>query len=270
MFRRHRRRRRGRRGDGRRAQRHRDSPADPGGGESPGGPRDGPTAGRPSRTMATMTWFFAVLVVARDGRHRGGRRRPGRLHGGDVRRPAGLPGARRRPLTADDLRRVRFTTAFRGYRMSEVDALLDRLAAELDPVRPQPEQPADDGPPAGPATGAAPDAGPTRARGRRRRSGRRRVGLRHRLAAAGRVDPAYPGGDPATPRTRLGGRFRAWTGLGAVGFWDPMTITAWERGPDGGGRCEVLHSGAVVKGEGEFAVVARGPAASGSCGPRWS
>ena len=55
----------------------------------------------------------------------------------------------------------------------------------------------------------------------------------------------------------LGGRFRAWTGVGPVGFWDPMTITAWERTPDGGGRCEVLHRGAVVRGEGEFAVVAR-------------
>ena len=55
----------------------------------------------------------------------------------------------------------------------------------------------------------------------------------------------------------LGGRFRAWSGLGPVGFWDPMTITAWERTADGGGRCEVLHRGAVVKGEGEFAVVAR-------------
>jgi DivIVA domain-containing protein len=36
-----------------------------------------------------------------------------------------------RPLTADDLRRVRFSVALRGYRMSEVDALLARLAAEL-------------------------------------------------------------------------------------------------------------------------------------------
>ncbi len=54
----------------------------------------------------------------------------------------------------------------------------------------------------------------------------------------------------------LGGRFRAWTGLGRVGFWDPMTITAWERDPAGGGRCEVLHTGRVVKGEGEFTVVA--------------
>jgi hypothetical protein len=56
----------------------------------------------------------------------------------------------------------------------------------------------------------------------------------------------------------LGGRFRAWTGLGPIGFWDPMVITTWERTPDGGGLCEVLHRGAVVKGEGEFGVVALG------------
>ena len=61
---------------------------------------------------------------------------------------------------------------------------------------------------------------------------------------------------------RVGGRFRAWSGVGRVGFWDPMTITAWERTPDGGGRCEVLHLGSVVKGEGEFAVVPRGERAS--------
>ncbi|MBS4752603.1 DivIVA domain-containing protein [Nocardioides sp. zg-ZUI104] len=35
-------------------------------------------------------------------------------------------------LEGDDLRRVRFSLAFRGYRMSEVDALLARLAAQLD------------------------------------------------------------------------------------------------------------------------------------------
>ena len=37
-----------------------------------------------------------------------------------------------RPLEAADLRRVRFSLAFRGYRMSEVDALLDRLAREQE------------------------------------------------------------------------------------------------------------------------------------------
>lgn len=35
-------------------------------------------------------------------------------------------------LGASDLRRVRFSVALRGYRMSEVDELLDRLAAQLD------------------------------------------------------------------------------------------------------------------------------------------
>jgi DivIVA domain-containing protein len=39
------------------------------------------------------------------------------------------------PLTGADLRGVRFTTALRGYRMSEVDALLDRLASELEERR---------------------------------------------------------------------------------------------------------------------------------------
>ena len=57
----------------------------------------------------------------------------------------------------------------------------------------------------------------------------------------------------------LGGRFRAWTGLGRVGFVDPMTITSWEREEDGSGRCEVLHTGRVVRGEGEFSVVSLGP-----------
>ncbi|MGN6252074.1 MAG: DivIVA domain-containing protein [Marmoricola sp.] len=36
------------------------------------------------------------------------------------------------PLGAEDLRRVRFSTAVRGYRAAEVDALLERLAAQLD------------------------------------------------------------------------------------------------------------------------------------------
>jgi DivIVA domain-containing protein len=34
-------------------------------------------------------------------------------------------------VRADDLERVRFGMALRGYRMSEVDDLLDRVAAEL-------------------------------------------------------------------------------------------------------------------------------------------
>jgi DivIVA domain-containing protein len=47
----------------------------------------------------------------------------------DDRPDAGVPADG--PLGADDLRRVRFPLALRGYRMSEVDALLDRLATQL-------------------------------------------------------------------------------------------------------------------------------------------
>lgn len=78
-----------------------------------------------------MTWFFAVLVVLLMGgvavvaAGRGGSMKEVYDDRPDVR----VPGDR--PLQADDLRRVRFTTAFRGYRMSEVDALLERLAGQL-------------------------------------------------------------------------------------------------------------------------------------------
>ncbi|HSA50214.1 MAG TPA: DivIVA domain-containing protein [Yinghuangia sp.] len=36
-----------------------------------------------------------------------------------------------RPLTVEDIDRVRFPVVLRGYRMSEVDYMLDRLSAEL-------------------------------------------------------------------------------------------------------------------------------------------
>lgn len=80
-----------------------------------------------------MTWFFAVIVVAVMGgiavvaAGRGGSMAETFDDRPDARVPADGP------LTAQDLRRVRFSTAVRGYRMSEVDALLDRLAAEMDP-----------------------------------------------------------------------------------------------------------------------------------------
>jgi uncharacterized protein YndB with AHSA1/START domain len=48
----------------------------------------------------------------------------------------------------------------------------------------------------------------------------------------------------------LGGTFAAFTGLGPIGFWDPMTITVW----DAPHVVEVLHEGNVVKGTGEFRV----------------
>lgn len=58
---------------------------------------------------------------------------------------------------------------------------------------------------------------------------------------------------------RVGGRFRAWTGIGPVGFWDPITLTAWEQQDDGSGRVEIMHTGRVVRGDAEFSVQADGP-----------
>jgi DivIVA domain-containing protein len=82
--------------------------------------------------MGLMTWVFAILIVAVIGvvavaaTGRGGAMAETFDDRPDSRVQADGP------LTSQDLRRVRFSTAFRGYRMSEVDALLDRLAAERD------------------------------------------------------------------------------------------------------------------------------------------
>jgi DivIVA domain-containing protein len=79
-----------------------------------------------------MTWVFAILLVLVLGAVAvvaAGRGTP-MSEAYDDRPDAVVPADG--PLAADDLRRVRFSLAFRGYRMSEVDALLDRLAAERD------------------------------------------------------------------------------------------------------------------------------------------
>ena len=46
--------------------------------------------------------------------------------------PAELPDS---AITADDVRKVRFSLALRGYRMSDVDWTLDRISEELDRLR---------------------------------------------------------------------------------------------------------------------------------------
>ena len=43
-------------------------------------------------------------------------------------------------VTANDVRSLRFSLAFRGYRMTEVDAALARLAAQLEAHGPGPTQ----------------------------------------------------------------------------------------------------------------------------------
>ncbi len=79
-----------------------------------------------------MTWFFAVLVVLLLGvvavvaSGRGGSLGSAYDDRADVRLPAD------RPVTGEDLRALRFNTAVRGYRADEVDALIDRLAEQLD------------------------------------------------------------------------------------------------------------------------------------------
>jgi DivIVA domain-containing protein len=79
-----------------------------------------------------MTWFFAILIVLALGGVAvlaAGRGAPlAEVY--DDRPDATVPASR--PLVADDLRRVRFSIALRGYRMSEVDAMLDRLASQLE------------------------------------------------------------------------------------------------------------------------------------------
>ena len=79
-----------------------------------------------------MMWVFAVLVVLAMGGvalFAAGRGAP-MVRVYDDRPDALVPLDRQ--IGADDLRRVRFSIAFRGYRMSEVDALLDRLANERE------------------------------------------------------------------------------------------------------------------------------------------
>jgi DivIVA domain-containing protein len=82
-----------------------------------------------------MMWFFAVLAVLALGgvaAVAAGFGRPLAEVYDD--RPDALVRSGE-PLQSDDLREVRFSTALLGYRMSEVDALLNRLAEELEAER---------------------------------------------------------------------------------------------------------------------------------------
>ncbi|MDF9716405.1 DivIVA domain-containing protein [Nocardioides sp. ChNu-99] len=90
-------------------------------------------------------WVFAVLAVAAmvgAAAVAAGHGTPLAPEHGD-RPDSGLPA--QGPLTADDLRRVRFPLVVRGYRPADVDALLARLAAERDGLDLyRPAAPADD------------------------------------------------------------------------------------------------------------------------------
>jgi DivIVA domain-containing protein len=79
-----------------------------------------------------MIWFFAILIVLALGgvavvaAGRGQPMGPAYDDSPDSLVPS------EGPVTADDLRRIRFPLAVRGYRMAEVDALLERLAEERE------------------------------------------------------------------------------------------------------------------------------------------
>lgn len=89
-----------------------------------------------------MIWLLAIAAIVVIGAlvvlavARGAAMAPAYDDRREVRLPAG------RPLRGEDLRATRFTMTLRGYRMAEVDALLARLAAEMDeratPAAPDP------------------------------------------------------------------------------------------------------------------------------------
>lgn len=60
----------------------------------------------------------------------------------------------------------------------------------------------------------------------------------------------------------VGGGVEAWTGIGPIGFLDTMVITAWQP-PN---RCEVDHTGRLIRGTGAFLV---DPAQSGGSVLTW-
>ena len=92
-------------------------------------------------------WLFAIVVVVVLGGVAvvaAGRGEP-MARAYDDRPDALVPADR--SLTGADLRQVRFSVALRGYRMSEVDSLLARLAGELEAPSTAPSS----GPAVGPA-----------------------------------------------------------------------------------------------------------------------
>lgn len=91
-----------------------------------------------------MMWFFAILLVlalGAIGMVAAGRGTPmSRAY--DDRPDVLLPGGRE--LTGDDVRRVRFGVVLRGYRMGEVDAVLERLAGQLEAAEERARRAADE------------------------------------------------------------------------------------------------------------------------------
>ncbi len=104
-----------------------------------------------------MTWVFAILLVlALGGVAAAAAGRGVSLpEAFDDRTDSRVPGA---PVSGADLRAVRFPLALRGYRMGEVDELLDLLAHQLEAQQDEIDRLRRPGsePPAGPVDGPPP------------------------------------------------------------------------------------------------------------------
>ncbi|MGW7007105.1 SRPBCC family protein [Streptomyces sp. NPDC054933] len=63
-----------------------------------------------------------------------------------------------------------------------------------------------------------------------------------------------------SPPTHVGTRFVAHTGIGVIGFDDPMEVVRWEPPTDtDSGHCHLLKRGSVVTGWAAIEVRSRGP-----------
>jgi DivIVA domain-containing protein len=86
-----------------------------------------------------MMWLFSILAaLVLGGVAVVAAGRAGTLP--DVERTSGLDALPVGALGAGELRTVRFPLALRGYRMRDVDALLDRLARQLEEAEPVQEE----------------------------------------------------------------------------------------------------------------------------------
>lgn len=190
---------------------------------------------------------------------------------------------------AGDLEGVRFSLALRGYRMSEVDEVLDRAGAalaaaqnqlaqtcrELEQARRELDQA---GAGRGPARAVVPAGGGGRAlagNGEHRHDRAMSVSLELTVPVQAPAEQVFAGATDWAGQSEwmlgtqveatdqqgreVGGGISAFTGVrtpfGRIGFLDTMVITRW----DPPIRCDVLHTGRVVRGTGIFSVVPRGP-----------
>lgn len=85
--------------------------------------------------MSVVFALVAIAVIAGIALLATGRLRDELPEADEARRPIGLPDAEVGDLRPEDIDQVRLDQALRGYRMDEVDALIERLTAEIAELR---------------------------------------------------------------------------------------------------------------------------------------